>query len=61
MKEETPATFTLSDEQLSLIDSNLKLTVDERIIQLQNAVELIEEMRSSLKESNENRLQKTHQ
>jgi hypothetical protein len=48
---------SLSDEQLSLIDRNLKLSVDERIEQLQSAVELIEEMRTSLKERNENRLQ----
>jgi hypothetical protein len=48
---------SLSDEQLSLIDRNLSLSVDERIEQLQSAVELIEEMRNSLKERNENRLQ----
>ena len=47
----------LSDDQLSLIDRNLKLSVDERVDQLQSAVELIEEMRNSLKERNENRLQ----
>lgn len=47
----------LSDDQLSLIERNLTLSVDERIEQLQSAVELIEEMRNSLKERNENRLQ----
>jgi hypothetical protein len=47
----------LSDDQLSLIERNLELSIDERIEQLQSAVELIEEMRKSLKERNENRLQ----
>jgi hypothetical protein len=48
---------SLSDDQLSLIERNLELSIDERIEQLQSAVELIEEMRKSLKERNENRLQ----
>lgn len=47
----------LSDDQLSLIERNLELSIDERIEQLQSAVELIEEMKKSLKEKNENRLQ----
>jgi hypothetical protein len=47
----------LSDDQLSLIERNMELSIDERIEQLQSAVELIEEMRKSLKERNENRLQ----
>lgn len=49
-------TANLSDEQLSLIERNLEMTVDERIDQLQSAVDLIEEMRNSIKEKNENRL-----
>ena len=44
----------ISLEQLSLIEINLKLSVDERIDQLQSALNLIEEMRSSLDNSNEN-------
>ena len=44
----------ISLEQLSLIEINLKLSVDERIDQLQSALNLIEEMRSSLVNSNEN-------
>ncbi len=46
-----------SDDQLNLIERNLQLSVDERIDQLQSAVNLIEEMRHSLREVNENRLQ----
>ena len=58
MEKETPASnpshqSMLSDDQLSIIERNLELSVDERINQLQSAVELIEEMRSSLKEINE--------
>ena len=57
-KNPDPSQFkSLSDEQLSLIDRNLTLSVDERVEQLQSAVELIEEMRNSLKQINENRLQ----
>lgn len=41
-------------DQLALIEQNLNLSVDERIDQLQSAVNLIEEMRNSLKENNEN-------
>ena len=41
------------DEQLSLIEINLNLSIDERINQLQSAVNLIEEMRNAI---NENRL-----
>jgi hypothetical protein len=44
----------LSDEQLSLIERNLEISVDERIDQLQSAVNLIEEMRNALKNSDEN-------
>ena len=47
----------LPDDQLNLIERNLKLSVDERINQLQSAVDLIEEMKNSLKEINENRFQ----
>lgn len=47
----------LSSEQLNLIELNLELSVEERIQQLQSALDLIEEMRASLKESDENRLQ----
>lgn len=45
----------LPHDQLNLIERNLELSIDERIIQLQSAVDLIEEMRRSLKEVNENR------
>ncbi len=44
----------INSEQLSLIEINLKLSVDERIDQLQSALNLIEEMRSSLDSTNEN-------
>ena len=44
----------LPPEQINLIELNLELTFEERIQQLQIAVDLIEEMRNSLKESNEN-------
>jgi hypothetical protein len=44
---------TCTDEQLSLIEINLSLSIDERINQLQSAVNLIEEMRNAI---NENRL-----
>ena len=56
MEKETLASNP-SDDQLNLIERNLELSVDERINQLQSAVDLIEEMRSSLKEINEDRLQ----
>ncbi len=46
---------SLTSEQVSLVERNLELSVDERINQLQSAVELIEEMRNSLKERNEDR------
>lgn len=46
---------SLSSEQVSLVERNLELSVDERINQLQSAIELIEEMRNSLKERNEDR------
>ena len=45
--------ITCTDEQLSLIEINLSLSIDERINQLQSAVNLIEEMRNAI---NENRL-----
>lgn len=44
---------TCTDEQLNLIEINLNLSIDERINQLQSAVNLIEEMRNAI---NENRL-----
>ena len=44
----------LTNEQLNLIELNLELSIDERIDQLQSAVDLIEEMRSALNSSNEN-------
>jgi hypothetical protein len=47
----------LSPEQINLIELNLELSPEERIQQLQSAVDLIEEMRASLKESHENRFQ----
>lgn len=47
----------LTNDQLKLIERNLELSVDERINQLQSAVELIEEMRNYLRGMNENRLQ----
>lgn len=37
----------IQPEQLDLIESNLKLSIDERIDQLQSAVSFIEEMKSS--------------
>jgi hypothetical protein len=52
--------INLPDDQLNLIELNLELSVDERINQLQSAVDLIEEMRNSIKEINEDRFQKTH-
>lgn len=50
----------LPPEQINLIELNLELSVEERIQQLQNAVDLIEEMRASLKGSDENRFQNSH-
>jgi hypothetical protein len=50
----------LTPEQINLIELNLELSVEERIQQLQSAVDLIEEMRASLKDSNENRLQNSN-
>lgn len=44
----------IDPEQLSLVEINLKLSVDERIDQLQSALNLIEEMRSALNTSDEN-------
>ncbi len=61
MKEMPTSTISkLTPEQISLIELNLELSVEERIEQLQNAVSLIEEMRTSLKEANENRFQNSH-
>lgn len=51
---ESSIDLEINPEQLSLIEINLKLSVDERIDQLQSALNLIEEMRSSLDSSNEN-------
>lgn len=42
------------NDQFALVEQNLNLSIDERIDQLQSAVNLIEEMRNSLKENNEN-------
>lgn len=42
------------NDQFALVEQNLNLSVDERIDQLQSAVNLIEEMKISLKENNEN-------
>ncbi len=50
----------LPDDQLSLVERNLELSVEQRIDQLQSAVDLIEEMRRSLREINENRLQNSN-
>jgi hypothetical protein len=50
----SPIESILSPEQLSHIEMNLQLSIDERIDQLQSAVNLIEKMRSSLNSSNEN-------
>ena len=50
----SPVESTITSEQLSHIELNLELSIDERIDQLQSAVNLIEEMRSSLDTSNEN-------
>lgn len=53
----SPIEATIKPEQLSHIEMNLQLSIDERIDQLQNAVNLIEEMRASLDSldsSNEN-------
>jgi hypothetical protein len=44
----------LPEDQMSLIKINLELTYEERIIQLQSALNLIEEMQESLKLINEN-------
>ena len=61
MKEIPNSTLNqLPPEQINLIELNLELSIDERIEQLQNAVSLIEEMRNSLKESDENRFQNSH-
>lgn len=43
-----------TNDQFALVEQNLNLSIDERIDQLQSAVNLIEEMRISLKENNEN-------
>jgi hypothetical protein len=56
MEKITSNEDTIINEQISLIDHNLQLSINERIEQLQSAVELIEEMRTSLTKSNENRL-----
>ena len=49
--------YELTPEQLSAIEYNLGLSIEERIIQLQSAVELIEELRRAMDEVNENRFQ----
>jgi hypothetical protein len=53
MEKITSNEDTIINEQISLIDHNLQLSINERIEQLQSAVELIEEMRKSLAKSNE--------
>ena len=50
----------ISEDQLKMIERNLELSVDERIGQLQSAINLIEEMRASLKGMNENQLPSSH-
>lgn len=50
----SPVESTITSEQLSHIEMNLELSIDERIDQLQSALNLIEEMRSSLDSSCEN-------
>jgi hypothetical protein len=50
----SPIESIINPEQLSHIEMNLQLSIDERIDQLQSAVNLIEEMRSSLDSYNEN-------
>lgn len=50
----SPIESTINPEQLSHIEMNLQLSVDERIDQLQSAINPIEEMRSSLNSTNEN-------
>lgn len=55
LASDQPQQIKLPDDQLNLIERNLELSVDERINQLQSAVDLIEEMRRSLREVNENR------
>ena len=52
-----PDDFEVTAEQLSAIEYNLGLSIDERIMQLQSAVELIEELRQAMDEVNENRFQ----
>lgn len=46
--------LSISPEQISHIEMNLNLSIDERIDQLQSAVSLIEEMKSALADSDEN-------
>lgn len=46
--------LSISPEQLSHIEMNLTLSIDERIDQLQSAVSLIEEMKYALADSDEN-------
>lgn len=50
----------ISEDQLNIINRNLEMSVDERINQLQSAIDLIEEMRTSLKGMNENQLPSSH-
>ncbi len=52
-----PDDYEVTAEQLSAIEYNLGLSIDERIMQLQSAVELIEELRRAIEEVNENRFQ----
>lgn len=44
----SPNESEINPEQLSLIEINLKLSIDERIDQLQSSVNLIEEIKSSI-------------
>ena len=50
----SPSESAITKEQLSHIEMNLGLSFDERIDQLQSALSLIEEMRSSLDSSSDN-------
>ena len=52
MEDKDSKNFPISAEQLNQIELNLKLTVDERIAQLQSAVTLIEELRAFINEQN---------
>jgi hypothetical protein len=46
---------TVSEETLSLLKRNFEMSVDERIDQLQSAVDLIEEMNTALSNEKESK------